>query len=424
MNERRARIDLVVSLGSQLGFKLFGFLILTLLARGLTVEQFGFLMFALATSELLALATEFGSSNYLVREVAIRPERAIDRFAEVLGLRLLCLAPYLAAMAALAAVAAPGSVGVFIGCAIYAGLKDLYRTFAALFTGVRRVGLAVMVFGSHLGILAAGVLLAVAFRGSVGGVVCAYLVAGAWLTVIGVVVTRRCFGPFRARLVGAPWRDLIAPSLPLFGLGILTMIQLRIDVALLGLLRPVQDVAIYEASARLFEASQAIVRPLSLIYLPICAALAAAHRYRDLARSFIRLSAAAIATGVAVSVGIVVAAEWIIQIIYGAAYDASSAVLRIHFAATPFVFATAVASFHATALRREKAALAGAAAGLLTKIVLDLIMIPRFGAAGAAWATLFTEAVTAAGMLALVWVTVGDRPRTPHGEETLARRHT
>ena len=56
---------------AQLAYKLLGFVILTLLARGLGPGEFGLLMFALATCELAALATEFGSSAYLTREIAV-----------------------------------------------------------------------------------------------------------------------------------------------------------------------------------------------------------------------------------------------------------------------------------------------------------------------------------------------------------------
>ena len=45
---RKVPVDLALTVAAQLAFKLLGFAILALLARGLGVAEFGFLMFALA----------------------------------------------------------------------------------------------------------------------------------------------------------------------------------------------------------------------------------------------------------------------------------------------------------------------------------------------------------------------------------------
>ena len=197
------------------------------------------------------------------------------------------------------------------------------------------------------------------------------------------------------------WRRVLAASLPLFGLGLLTMIQLRIDASLLGLLRPYAEVADYAASARLFEASQSIVRPLSLVFLPIVAGLAAARAYPALRRSLTRLTALAFAVGTATALVAAAVADHAIRIVYGAAFAPAAEVLRIHFAATPFVFAGAVALFHVTALRRERAALLCGAASVGVNVGLDLLLIPVAGAPGAAWATLVAEASMAMALLTL-----------------------
>ena len=156
---------------------------------------------------------------------------------------------------------------------------------------------------------------------------------------------------------------MVASSLPLFGLGSLTTAQLRLDAALLGLLRPYADVAAYEASARLFEASQAIVRPLTTVFLPICAGLAAAEGTTTSGGRWPGGRGGAGGRGGGVLAPNLLA-DRVVPIVYGAGYEASAGVLRVHFAATPFVFLGAVALFHLTAIRRERTALLCAAAGL------------------------------------------------------------
>ena len=403
MTRRVVGVDLSLVIAAQLGFKLLGFAILTVLARGLGPDDFGFVMFVLASCELAVLATEFGSSAYLTREVAVAPDRTAGLMGEVLGIRLLLIAIYLTIIAVIAAFMPPEHRLVFVILAGYSGLKELSRTYGAVFFGTRRVVQGTTSFGTHLALLAFGIWLMVTLDLGVTAVAWVYAVAGIWVLAISWRMAR-FVGPVRPTL--RSWRSVIASSLPLFGLGLLTMIQLRIDSSLLGLMRPYTDVATYEASARLFEASQSIVRPLTVVFLPIAAGLAAAGDHRGLQRSFHRLTALALLAGVVTAVVVASMADKVILVVYGEAYAASAAVLRLHFAATPFVFVGTVGLFHLTAMRRERLALRCAAAGLALNVILDLILIPRAGPSGAAAATLAAEALTAMGLLGLTYHTL------------------
>ena len=234
-------------------------------------------------------------------------------------------------------------------------MKDLSRAYSAAFYGARRVAMARDPLRQPSGRAGDRRLARDAYRPGVPAVAGVYLVAGLWL--IGTCWGQaRWLGPVRP--IMRAWRRVIVSSLPLFGLGLLTMIQLRIDSSLLGLLRPFTDVANYAASARLFEASQAIVRPLIQVFLPIAAGLAAACAYAELRHSLLRLTALALAAGAATALVVALVADPAIEIIYGAGFAPAAEILRIHFAATPFVFVGAIAMFHLTALRRERMALA------------------------------------------------------------------
>jgi O-antigen/teichoic acid export membrane protein len=410
MTRRVVGVDLALTASANVAFKLLGFVVLTQLARGLGPAEFGFVMFALATCELAALATEFGSSAHLTREVAVAPPAVRRLLGEVLGVRLVLCVAYLALMALFAMTLPPGQGAAFLAIAVYAGLKDLSRAHSAAFYGTRRVVRGVAAFAVHLIVLAAGIWLAIAFGSGAGAVAIAYLLSGIALMAISWSLGRE-FGAVRPSL--AAWRPVVQASLPLFGLGLLTMIQLRIDSSLLGLLRPYADVATYEASARLFEASQSIVRPLALVFLPIAAGLAARHAYAEVRRSLIQLGALALAAGAATAAAAAAFADPVILLVYGAAYAPAAEVMRIHFAATPFVFVGAVALFHLTALRRERAALLCAAASIAVNVALDLLLIPLMGPAGAAIATLAAETIAASSMLALAFHTLARLPAGP-----------
>lgn len=412
VSRRKITADLAISVGSQMGFKLLGFLSLTLLARGLGVAGFGSLMFALATSELLVLFTEFGSSNHLVRETATRVDRAAAELGAVLSVRLCLMVPYALAILLILWLHPEQGAAVALIAGGYVAAKDLTRGFTAVFIGARRVALSVITFGSHLCLLIAGIGLAWAVHAGMAGVLVAYVAAAGflWLVTWGVFV--RHFGRPRLDFAWPRLRQVFLACLPLFGLDFMTMVQLRIDASLLGFLGGVADVALYEASARIFEGTQAVVRPMILIFLPLCVAMAARRASAELARSLARLSAAALLAGLAVfGLGALVADRLVVTV-YGADFAGSAAVLRLHLAAVPFVFLTAVAMFHATAMQRERTAVLIVVAALVVNVLLDLVLIPRHGPVGAATATLGAEALAAAGITALAWSSIRRMART------------
>ena len=202
-------------------------------------------------------------------------------------------------------------------------------------------------FASHLAVLATGVWLAIRYRSGVPAVAGAYLVAGLWPIGACLGLARRSGRCGRA----SGWRRVIA--------AVAATVRARPAhhdpapdrlASLLGLLRPFTDVANYAASARLFEASQSIVRPLIQVFLPIAAGLAAARAYAELRRSLVRLTALALAAGARHGAGGGAAAPTRDPDHLRPGFAPAAEVLRIHFAATPFVFVGAIAMFHLTAL--------------------------------------------------------------------------
>ena len=65
MTEGRTRRHLLIAFSSQLGFKLLGFAVLALMARGLSQAEYGKLMFALTLCGVTVLVTDLGASTDL-----------------------------------------------------------------------------------------------------------------------------------------------------------------------------------------------------------------------------------------------------------------------------------------------------------------------------------------------------------------------
>lgn len=97
--------------------------------------------------------------------------------------------------------------------------------------------------------------------------------------------------------------------------------------------------------------------------------------------------------GILGSLGILVLAPWAVRIIAGADFTPSILTLRILSLATFFAFLNHLTGYSLVALGRQKTLLKIAILALLTNVVFNWLLIPRFSFYGAALVTVLTEAL-------------------------------
>jgi len=120
------------------------------------------------------------------------------------------------------------------------------------------------------------------------------------------------------------------------------------------------------------------------------------------------------ALGVAAGLGLVLGAAslWlagpIVALLFGESYAPSVVPLQVLSAGALFVFCTWILHAAAIATNLDRRLLVTTAVGLGSNVTLNLLLIPRWGIAGAAWATVLAEAAT----VVLLFVQVHHRMRT------------
>jgi O-antigen/teichoic acid export membrane protein len=160
---------------------------------------------------------------------------------------------------------------------------------------------------------------------------------------------------------------------------------------MLGFLRPLSDVASYEAAYRLFEVSRLVIRPVALIFFPICVALAARHDWPELQRLFRKLTRMSLMLGAGATLGVLLVAGWVVPLVFGSRYHDSIVLVRVLFLTAPILFTglLAVALIHT--LHQERLAIRAALGCIGCNVLLNAIAIPRWGPIGCAWITLTTQ---------------------------------
>ena len=225
------------------------------------------------------------------------------------------------------------------------------------------------------------------------------------LVFIGLAVgARRKLGPLKARVAynADRARAIVRESWPLLIASIAVIFYMRVDVAMLGLLAGDDATGVYVAAATISEiwyflpvAGMAALRPRLARYY----ARGEMGRYDMETQQF--MSAA---WGVSLSVVIltIVLSGAVILLLYGDAFAGAESVLQIHILAAPFVFLGEAASQWFIDRGLTRTVMVRSVVGAVVNVALNLVLIPAYGAQGAAVATLVSYAL-ASVFLNAVW---------------------
>lgn len=184
------------------------------------------------------------------------------------------------------------------------------------------------------------------------------------------------------RFVRESWPEIIAAFS-----GLLFM---RLDQIMLQALRGEHAVGIFAVAAKLSEAWYFI--PVSLVASSFPKIIQSRSNLNLYYSQISRLMVALVALSYAAGLAALLLSGIVIGWLYGAEYSDSASILSVHIWCGLFVALGQVSGAWIMAERRVVLNLQRNLFGLVTNVILNLILIPRFGAIGAAWATFISMA--------------------------------
>ncbi len=227
----------------------------------------------------------------------------------------------------------------------------------------------------------------------------------AWITgqMIGamgaVAISVRSFGLVRPSQMVLSVRDLLRYGLPAHGGNLADVGTFRLDSLILAATVGAAELGIYAAAINLAEV---------LLYVPASVAMvllstsAASEGSTALA---VRATVWVTAVSVIGAVAMIVVAPWVIQALFGPGFEASVLPLRILSVAMIGMGIRRVLTAELAARRRQGLAAWVAVVTLAVIAVLDVTLIPRFGAEGAAWASLVAY-LLGGGLIVIVFLRI------------------
>ena len=390
---QRIILNALSSSVARIGGSILALVSVGLVARALGPEGFGEYATVVAYLSTAGILADLGLYALMTREIS----RPGSREEEVVGyfftLRLI-VAVFFLALATLAAFLFPYSPHIQLGVVIAAS-GYLFLSLSQILMGIFQKYLQLQKAGlAELAGRAAQLALVWTFF-STGQGFYAYLwalVAGASVVfAINFYFARRLV-PFRLRASLMYWKKVLRVAFPIGVSLVFTLLYFKIDTLLLSLLKPAEDVGIYNAAYKVLESIIFFPAMFVGIMLPLLSQAAAAGMggfEKVFRRAFNVLAIFALP----VMAGGILVSSTIIQFIGGSEFLASAAPLRVLFLAVAIIFFGTLAGNSVIALNIQKQAMMVYFFGMVLNVIANLIFIPKYSYMGAAWTTVVTEAL-------------------------------
>jgi len=229
------------------------------------------------------------------------------------------------------------------------------------------------------------------------------LVAFAWVTMaegggvaMMMLIVLGVRGPraSQLRMKVARVKMLFVDSWPLLLSGMAVMIYMRIDQVMLGQMVSDESVGIYSAAVRISEIWYFI--PMTIVASVFPSIIEAKVRsesqyYQRLQRLYDIM----VLLSVSIALPMTFLSTAIVLQLFGKAYIESGTILAILIWASVFVFLGVASGKWFLTENRQILSFQRAALGMIVNVILNLLLIPKFGAVGAAIATVVSYAMAA-----------------------------
>ena len=367
-----------------------------LVARTVSVSDFGIYSFILAFAVFIQLLADSGLTNILVRELATKPKQ----MPEILGvaialvwvlsfgaeLIILAVVPFLhfsLEIKILTLVMGAATLSLFHSAAYGAALRSQEENeltalgylvhkaliFALLFFGLKQgLGLVAVVMAE----LIPNILLC-----------CFY----------GWLVTRR-YGRPKLRIDFALWKYLLIDSIPVGGSTMVRLLAQQVDIIILSWLTDAHTVGLFSGPYRISMALRFIPQTMAIPLYPMYARLAASPESKsDLQAAYERSVRFFVLAGFPVATIFVIFSGKMITLLLGDKYQpALLAMQLLGIAFLPF-FVSSPFPFLLTALNKQKYLWSTSLMSLILRIAMNFALIPFCGYLGPCIAFFLSEAL-------------------------------
>ncbi|MEX2033360.1 MAG: flippase, partial [Candidatus Colwellbacteria bacterium] len=370
-------------------------------ARVLGVEGFGIFSYVLGLAGLLTIFSDLGMAPVVVREGAKDPELRARYFSTALGLSLgLALISSLIIIFGAPLVTKFPVSQMLVALIALVFVFDIIRGLAgsAIFRASEKMeGEAAVSIATQAIVVVAGFILVTNWKNP-ESLALAYAMGSLGGLLLALYLVRHYLRRFISRFDRSLIKPMLAASIPMSLTAILGAVMINTDTVLLGWLTDAEQVGFFAAAQK----------PVLLLYLipsflaggifPLLARSAEKDRERFRLLTERGLSAVFL-FALPITIGLVLLASPLVDLLYGAAYSPATTAFQILGLTILAVFPASMLVNGIFAYNEQKFLTKVGAVGVVINLFLDLMLIPLWGIAGCALATLLVQSVSSV----LIW---------------------
>lgn len=383
------RIFAVLGLGDAVA-RILGFIATVYVARRLGADVYGVISVAMAIVLYCSHVADFSVEAIGAREIAHRRDAVAEIVPPLIAARLLLALACVIVLSVAGLVFLPQPDGVVLAITSL----TLFATASStrfVFVGMEQPGAAAAarVTGELLFLVL--VVLFARDAGDIAKVPLARLIGeGAAVIGLALLLRARGFGLAVRRAPGVA-RPILAKASPLVAHAILGLVIYNSDLIFLRALRDAATAGMYAAAYTLVSFLLNVGVTYGNSLLPVLTRLAPEpERQRALYHTSMTQ---ALTVALPVAVGGAMLAGGLMQAVFGAKYLAATAALRILIWSIVAAYVRTVTTYTLIAHHQQAFVLRTTVWSAVINLVLNLLLIPRWGMPGAAAATLATEAL-------------------------------
>jgi O-antigen/teichoic acid export membrane protein len=378
--------------------------------RVLGEVEFGKFAFALLLGGIFETLMDFGLHQVTVRAVARDRAQATPLLQHALAIKLLWAGGTLALLIITATILRP-QPDVRFACYLIGGslvFRSYMLTIRGVLQGLERFGWDAIIAFADRGLLLLFGLAALFAGTGLRGLTIAFVLARGTALGLAAVLTQTRLGGIGFRYNREVWENLHREALPLGFFLVVLNLYSYVDGVMLGYLRTDAETGLYAAAYKIYEGFTYGALAISAVLTPRLSELFVSNRssHRRVALGGVAASAS---IGAVVGIVAFLMATPLLVFLFGADFAAATAPFQILVVGLPVVFAIWILHAIAISVDRERLLLVTGLTGLVVNVGLNLYVIPRYGASGAALATVVGEVVSMAVLVAGL-VRAGSRP--------------
>ncbi|MFC1918926.1 flippase [Chloroflexota bacterium] len=370
----------------------FGFFFVMYVARYLGAEGFGTLSFALAFTAIFSVFTDVGLSLLIIREVA-RDKSLSGKYLANVGALKIALSVITFGLVALIInlLNYPEQiVSIVYIIAISTIFNSFNIMFYAIFQAFERMEFVAIgqILSNSLQLV--GALYAINMDLSITAFTLVYLIASSITLGYNTLLSTWKFTKLRIEIDHNFWIESLKQAWP-FGLVVaLSTVSYWADSVMLSLMKGYEIVGWYNAAYRVIMVVLFIPSAYLNSVFPVMSRLYVSSK-ETLTIVYEKSTKYMVTLAVPIGVGITILADRIIVMIFGNDYSNSAIALQILVWSAVSIFISALLVRLFNSLDRQVVVAKVTGSGALLNVILNLIVIPKYGYVGAGTVTVATE---------------------------------